>query len=143
MSEVSSDERSDNELELDDPDEPIMKGSDDDFSDLSSVESEEEDEDHSSPCTQAPPPTIAANRPNPDIQPTTVASPTSQSTDPSSTNGPDSTSQPTSWSSDLHPVTINPFTSSVGPAVPIAVSPLDVFTFFISFDLMEEITNEE
>ena len=55
MSEVSSDERSDNELELDDPDEPIMKGSDDDFSDLSSVESEEEDEDDSSPCTQLHP----------------------------------------------------------------------------------------
>ena len=53
MSEVSSDERSDDELELDDPDEPIMKGSNDDYSDPSSVESEE---DHSSPCTQTPPP---------------------------------------------------------------------------------------
>ena len=39
------------ELDLDDPDKPIMEGSDDDFSDLSSVESEEEDEDYSSPCT--------------------------------------------------------------------------------------------
>ena len=42
MSETSSDERSDNELDLDDPDEPIMEGSDDDFSDFSSVESEED-----------------------------------------------------------------------------------------------------
>ena len=31
MSEASSDERSDDELDLDDPDEPIMEGSDDDF----------------------------------------------------------------------------------------------------------------
>ena len=63
----------------------------------------------------------------------------SRSTDPNSTNGPDSTSQPTSWSSDLHPVTITPF---IGPAVPIAASPLDVFTLFFSSDLMEEITKE-
>ena len=148
MSEASSDKRSDDELELDDPDEPIMEGSDDDFNDLSSLESEEEDEgfpDHSSPCTQTPPPTnitITANRPNSAIQPTTVANPMSRSTNPRRTNGPDSTSQPTSWSSTLHPVTINSFTSPVGPAVPIAASPLDVFTLFFSSDLMEEITNE-
>ena len=143
ISEVSSDEKSDDELELDDPDEPIMEGSDGAFSDLSSVESEEEDEDDSSPCTQTPPTniTITANGLISAIQPTTAANPTSRSTNPSSTNGPGSTSQPTSWSSTLHPVTINPFTSPVGPAVPIA-SPLDVFTLFFSSDLMEEITNE-
>ena len=77
MSEVSSDERSEDELELEDPDEPIIKGSDDDFSDLSSVKSEEEDEgfqDHSSPCIQTPPHTIitiTANGPNSALQPTT------------------------------------------------------------------------
>ena len=38
-------ERSDDDLELDDPNEPIMEGSDDEFSDLSGMESEEEDED--------------------------------------------------------------------------------------------------
>ena len=44
MSEATSDERSDDELDLDDPNNPIMEGSDD-FSDLSSVENEEEDEE--------------------------------------------------------------------------------------------------
>ena len=109
------------------------------------MESEEEDEDDSSPCTQIPPPTnitITADGPISALQPTTVTSPTSRSTNPGSTNGPDSTSQPTSWSSTLHPVTINPFTSPIGPAVPIAASPMDVFTLFFSSDLMEEITNE-
>ena len=140
MSEASSDERSDDEQELDDPNEPIMEGSDDDFSDLSSVESEEEDEsfpDHSSPCIPTPPPTNITITANSAILPTTVANPTSRSTNPVQP-----TSQPTSWSSTLHPVTINPFTSPVGPAVPIAASPLDVFTLFFSSDLMEEITNE-
>ena len=41
----------------------------------------------------------------------------------------------------LHSVTINFFTSPVGPAVPNATSLLDVFTVFSS-DLMTEITNE-
>ena len=140
ISEASSDGRSDDELEVDDPNEPIMEGSDN-FSDLSSVESEEEDEgfpDHSRVCTQTLPTnnTTAANS---TIPPTIAANP---SVNPSSNIGRDCTSQPTSWSSTLHPVTINPFTSPVGPAVPISASPLDVFTLFFSSDLMEKITNE-
>ena len=34
--------KSDDELKLDDPDEPNIEGNDDDFSDLSSVDSEEQ-----------------------------------------------------------------------------------------------------
>ena len=142
--EASSDGISEHELEVDDPDKPLMEGSDDDFSDLSSVESEEEDKgfpDRSRVCTQTPPPTnntTAANGPDSTIPPTIAANP---SINPSSNSGRDCTSQPTSWSSTLHPVTINPFTSPVGPAVPISASPLDVFTLFSS-DLMEKITNE-
>ena len=145
ISKANSDGKSDDELEVDDPDEPIMEGSDDDFSDLSSVESEEEDEgfsDRSRVCTQTPPPTnntTAGNRHNSTIPPTIAANP---SINPSSNSGRDCTSQPTSWSSTLHPVTINPFTSPVGPTVPISASPLDVFTLFFSSDLMEKITNE-
>ena len=100
MSEASSDERSEDELELDDP---RLTGSDDDFSDLSSVESEKEDEsfpDRSILCTRAPPSTnitIAANGPNSTIQPTIVANPTSHSINPnSSTSVPESASQATS-----------------------------------------------
>ena len=79
-------------------------------------------------CTQTPPPpniTITVTSISA-IEPTTVANPTSRSTNSGSTNGPDSTSQPTSWSSTLNPVTINPFTSPIGPVVPISASPLDV-----------------
>ena len=141
ISEASSDRRSD-ELELDDPNELIMEGCDDDFSDLPSVESEEENEgfpDCSRVCIQTPTNnTTAANGPNSTIPPTVAANP---SINPSSNSGHDCTSQPTSWSSTLHPVTINPFTSPVGPAVPISASPLDMFTLFSS-DLMEKITNE-
>lgn len=81
-SEARSDGRSD-ELEVDDPDEHILEGSDDDFSDLPLVESEEEDEgfpDRSRVCTQTPPPTnntTATNGPNSTIPPTIAANPLS------------------------------------------------------------------
>ena len=55
---------------------------------------------------------------------------------------PNPTTQPTSWSSTLHPVTINPFTSPVGPTVPISASPLEVLELFFSADLMEKIVEE-
>ena len=65
MSTASSDERSDDDLELDDSSEPIMEGDD-----LPSVESEEVDEGFPgclNLCTQTPPATnitITANGPN-------------------------------------------------------------------------------
>ena len=65
------------------PDEPILEGSDDDFNDLSSVESEEEDEgfpDHSRVCSQTLPPTnntTAANGHNSTIPQTIAANPSS------------------------------------------------------------------
>ena len=70
IGELSSDEISYEEFELDDPNEPIMEGSDDEFSDLWVVEeSEEEDEDyhstrpsHNTPGETAvsPPPVLTA-----------------------------------------------------------------------------------
>ena len=42
----SFNERSNNEFDLDDPNEPIMEGSGDGFSDLWVVESEEDDKDY-------------------------------------------------------------------------------------------------
>ena len=52
------------------------------------------------------------------------------------------TSQPMEWSSTLHPITIDPFTSPVGPTVPISASPLEVLELFFSSDLLEEIVDQ-
>ena len=123
-----SDEEQDEFMELDDPNEPIMEGSDDDFSDLGEVDLEEvEENDDNDPCysgidTGSPPGSPPATTPatTPDITPLT----------------------PTSWSRTLKPVTIKSFTSPVGPTVPISASPLEVFELFFSPDLMKEIVAE-
>ena len=129
---------SDDELEWDDPDEPIMEGSDDEFSDLWVLEeSEEEDEDEVLDHT------ATRNSPSPPSSHETAANPTPV---PSAVNlsasVPNPTTQPASWSSTLHPVTINPFTSPVGPTVPISASPMEVLELFFSADLMEKIVEE-
>ena len=141
LADPSSDERSDEEFDrdepitegldheesdLDDPNEPIMEGSDDEFSDLWVVEeSEEEDEDYRPTRSSPSPPSSPETATNPTHVPTT---------------GP--TAQSTKWSSTLHPVTIDPFTSPVGPTVPISASPLEVFELFFSSDLLEEIVDQ-
>ena len=53
IGELSSDEISDEEFELDDPNEPIMEGSDDEFSDLWVVEESEEEMKTTIPQGQA------------------------------------------------------------------------------------------
>ena len=46
------------------------------------------------------------------------------------------------WSTKLEPHTILPFTSSVGPTIPIPESPLDVFKLFFTSTIMEEIVDQ-
>ena len=135
---VADPEGSEDELEWDDPDEPIMEGSDDEFGDLWVLEeSEEEDEDEVLDTPATP------NAPSPPSSPERAANPTPVPTAVNlSASVPNPTTQPTSWSSTLHPVTINPFTSPVGPTVPISDSPLEVLELFFSADLMEKIIEE-
>ena len=49
---------------------------------------------------------------------------------------------PKTWTTNLTPVTIDPFTSSVGPTVDIPESPKEVFELFFSDDLMSEMVDE-
>ena len=154
IGELSSDEISDEELELDDPNKPITEGSDDELSALWVVEeSEEEDEDYHSTrpsrntpgppgeIAVSPPPVLTAvtlpNTTQPDPSgPTPQADPcgsTPQADPCGPTPQPDPsgpTPQPEKWSSTLHPITIDPFTSPVGPTVPISASPLEVLELF-------------
>ena len=144
----SSDEMSDdNQLkfpeefdELDDPDESIMEGSDDKFSDLGEVEEDEHDGTYFvHPRTSSPGSSEVYTSPLSTPSPSTT--PTSPSTSRLVTTH-QNTDNCTSWSSSLSPVTIKPFTSSVGPTVPISASPVDVFQLFFSADLMENIVRE-
>ena len=47
-----------------------------------------------------------------------------------------------SWSEQLAPVMINPFTSHVGPTVPILDSPVEVFELFFTADLQQKIVDQ-
>ena len=116
---LHSDEEDD--FEVDDPEEPFMEGSDDEFSDLEDVKEDDEDEDNDntpphSPQSSSPP-----------------SSPT-----PSTSNS----NAPPKWSSTLKPVTISPFVSSVGPTVTIPDSPREVFELFFTPDLLQTIMDE-
>ena len=120
--------------ELDDPDEPIMEGSDDEFSDLREVE-EDEDDDNLFPTTSSPCSSEVHTSPS-------CITPTSPSITHHNTHTPTNTDNCTLWSSTLNPVTIKPFRSPVGPTIPISASPLEVFQLFFSEDLMENIVRE-
>ena len=54
----------------------------------------------------------------------------------------DNDALPTTWSEELKPVTINSFSSRVGPTVPVPDTPMDCFELFFSEDLQEMIVNE-
>ena len=51
-------------------------------------------------------------------------------------------SLPSKWSNALKPVTINAFTSPVGPTVSIPGSPLDVFQLFFTDDLLRKVVQQ-
>ena len=101
------------DLEEDDfDDEPMMPGSDDEFSDLEEVcledaENDNDDDDNGSVTLPQPPPT--------------------------DTQG-SSMDALLCWTSTLTPTTIMPFTSSVGPKVAIPDSPSDIFQLMFTPD---------
>ena len=139
---------------LDDPDEPVMEGSDDEFSDC-----EFEDEDgydgDANPSHVASPmpgtPTVTASpsivpttdtstRASPSVDPTSDTTRASPSVDPTSdTTG---ASPAFTWTSTPQHLTIHPFTSPVGPTVGISSSPKEVFDLFFSPDLLDKIVTE-
>ena len=49
---------------------------------------------------------------------------------------------PVMWSSVLDPVTILPFIGNVGPTFTLSASPIDIFTHFVSEELMAKIVNQ-
>ena len=102
------------DLDHDDFDEPMMPGSDDEFSDC---DLEDEEDDVS------------------DGEQTTPTSPTQQ---PSSATPP----LPTDWSSNLTSFTIRDFNSSVGPTVPVPETASEVFDLMFTPSLMDTIVEQ-
>ena len=100
-----------------DPDEPIMDGSDDEFSDLEGNELDDETEEGNLDSS-------------PDLFPT-AASPSSSSSSGSTI------AAETTWTTATKRVVIQPFTSPTSPIEDISALPMEVFDLF-STDLMEE-----
>ena len=103
--------------DFDDPDEPMMEGSDEEFSELEEEDDEEDSDD------EDPTPSLCSS----------ISSVLSS---------PGTATLPTSWSSSLMPLNIKDFTSSVGPTVAIPASPLEAFKLFFTTDLLERIVEE-
>ena len=121
----------DDDFDVDDPDEPFMDGSDDDFSDLEGElddDDEDMDTDTGTPATShSPPSTSPVTTPPPGNTPSTTPPPHTL---------------PAMWTTSLQPVTITPFQSAVGPTVPVPDSPLEVFELLFTAPLMEMIVDE-
>lgn len=83
----------------DDLDEPIVEGSDDEFSDLDENDSNDINDGHDNGSPASPTPGPSSSAPG-DQQ---------------------------SWTTTLKPVSIQPFTTPVGPIQDISSSPLEVF----------------
>ena len=99
------------ELDVDDHDdiefdEPMMPGSDDEFSDCDFDLEDERDDD------EPPPP------PSPQISPLHNHQPSSPT--------------PTDWSTNLTPLTISNFTSPVGPTVPLPETATELFELYFT-----------
>ena len=114
------------ELEQDDfdADEPMMPGSDNEFSDLEDVEEDDNAYDTDSGDEIATP-----------------TPPTPPTPPPRQTPSSNSDTLPT-WSSTLKPVTIQPFTSPVGPKVAIPDSPSGTFDMLFTPALMDTIVEQ-
>ena len=112
---------------LDDPDEPITEGSDDEFSDLEDDDDSYDDGDdlHSSHLNSM------SSTPN---SPTNSQS---ASTDSQGTSADQSKTQ----SAQVNHLDLQSFTS-VGPTVDISSSPLEVFDLFFTPDLLEEVVEQ-
>ena len=116
-----SDDDYDDDLDLDDPDEPIMDGSDDEFSDL-----EGDDLD------------------DPGLGPSLTAGCLGQSDTPDPSDSPDPSNSPgsTTWTATTKRIPIQPFTSPTGPIEDISSSPMEVFNMFFPPEIMEEIVKQ-
>ena len=110
-----------------DPDEPVMEGSDNEFSDL-------ELDDDTATDVDLPPPRSPLL-----LSPSTPSPPSPPSLSSSMSDSP---SPPATWTSTLKPVEVKPFTSPVGPATVIPESPREVFEMFFSDDLMQLMVTE-
>ena len=98
---------------MDDLDEPIMDGSDDEFNDLEGNESDDETE--ADDLDSSPDPTLNASSPGP---------------------------SGSMWTMTTKHIPIQPFTSPTGPTEDISTSPIEVFDLFFSPDLMDEIVKQ-
>lgn len=121
---VDSDDEDD--YDVDDPGEPFMDGSDEEFSDL------DEDDDLDNNMDVSPPHSPLGFPPEDTLA---GASPPSS---PAST----SASVPPMWTQSLQPVNIYPFQSQTGPTVSIPESPLEVFQLLFTRSLMQMIVDE-
>ena len=117
------------DFDVDDPDEPFMYGSDDDFSDLNGEDNNDDLDDNmdvSPPYSPlGTPPGGSSPGASPDCSPPST-----------------SASLPRMWTTSLQSVTIQPFQSQVGPTVPIPESPLEVFQLLFTTSLMQMIVDE-
>ena len=133
----------DDDQDYDDPDEPVMEGSDDEFSDL---ELDEDDADLdqvppnspltlsvASPLPLPPPPLPPPLSPLPQPSPQSSSPPTSPSSSPS---------QPAVWTTTLKPVEVKSFNSPVGPTTAISKTPREVFEIFFTDELMTLMVTE-
>ena len=127
----------DDDQDYDDPDEPVMEGSDDEFSDLELNDDADLD--------QAPPnspltPSVASPLPlPPPLSPLPQPSPQSSSPPTSPSSSP---SQPAVWTTTLKPVEVKSFNSPVGPTTAIPETPREVFEIFFTDELMTLMVTE-
>ena len=161
LNEVLDDVLSDSDDDYDDPDEPMMEGSDDEFSDL---ELEDDDMEMNTNNPSTPAAAHIHTSPSSTLSQTTSTRSSPAPPSPSTSIGDDSLSSPpginisnynqtaylfghsveppTTWSEELKPVTIRDFASRVGPAVDIPESPMETFELFYSEDLQKMIVDE-
>ena len=108
------------ELELvdnqDDFDEPMMPGSDDEFSDCEFDENLEDRNDDSGDEQNTPPSPTQQNMPTPTLPP--------------------------DWSTNLTSLTMSDFNSSVGPTVPVPEKALEVFDLMFTPSFMDMIVEQ-
>ena len=112
--------------DVDDPAESFMEGSDEEFSDLDDLDSDD-DFDDEQPSVVDLPPGSSQSCPlssTPSSQSPPSLSPPSSQPHPSSAVPSATSSTPAQWSSSLSPVTIH---SPVGATVPIPDTPSKVF----------------
>ena len=134
----------------DDLDEPMMDGSDDDFSILGEDErfdfSDLDDyKCPSSPELDSPISSQGTGQsfPAPDLDPPTPSRSSMPSLpEPGPNHQSPSHSLPETWSSRLTSISIQPFSSATGPTVAVPESPLDVFELFFPDDLVDFIVEE-